>query len=103
MSRSYGDRKDRSDKLMLLKEKVKHLDRENSRLRKELNKALGELAAAHNSIEEKIDEDRGRKRKKADICDGCGKGAYVSAKLTIRGETRVYLTCNTCGQRKTLK
>jgi hypothetical protein len=105
MSQSYGDRSDPGDKLLSLKKKIKFLERENARLRKELNKALQFVSEARNRLEEEkvdFDESSPKKRKKdGGICDNCGKGSFEIFRLKIRDTEKTYLTCNTCKYRKT--
>lgn len=104
MGRTYGDRADGSDKVFLLKKRIKFLEREVARLTKELNKALQFVAEARNKLREDEEVKPHKKAQKGSACDQCGKGSFSEVfKIKIRNQEKVYLTCDTCGYRKSIK
>lgn len=104
MSRTYGDRGDKDNKIRLLKRQLESLKRENARLQRELQKAqsmIDELLSE--SVQEDTDVRKpARKRGDGLVCSDCGKGTLVPMTVKFRdGVEKTYLNCNLCKASKT--
>jgi RNase P subunit RPR2 len=107
MSRTYGDRKDFGDKLVILKKKIKFLERENARLRKELAKLTNLL---QNQVEPESPENSKKTKKmhvipqeKRKQCAHCNSLNVSEMILETRTGSRTYVVCLNCNKRSLIK
>jgi DNA-directed RNA polymerase subunit M/transcription elongation factor TFIIS len=99
LSRSHGDRKDTADRIYVLKKRLLEAERENMRLRKELNKALNSLTHF-----EKDEKPAPVKRKAKITCVKCKSDAITTSSTTLRDNTsRIFHLCDECGHREVIK
>lgn len=79
-----------------LKKRIKSLERENERLRKDIRtgKAFPEL------MEKEEVEVEAVPQKKSKPCPHCGSSDTKMMTLSVRGKDRDYVTCSDCGRRK---
>jgi RNase P subunit RPR2 len=107
MSRTYGDRKDFGDKLVILKKKVKFLERENARLRKELAKLTSFLQ--NQTAQENPENNKKTKKmhiipqEKRKQCSHCNSLNVSEMTLETRGGIRNYVVCLDCSKRTLVK
>lgn len=101
MSRTYGDRSGNGDKQPGLKQKVKSLERENARLRKDLNKALQTIQQLQNGYTE--GETRRVKQlpeaQPSVLCSKCKSNDIGEMELGLRSFTVRFWICRSCGAR----
>jgi hypothetical protein len=106
VSRTYGDRGDKDNKIRMLKRQADSLKRENTRLRRDLEKAQGMIddLLAESPDHTEHEDKKARKRGDSLVCDNCQKGVYVPLNIKLRdGTQKTYLTCNVCRDSKAQK
>ena len=103
MSRKRGERSpaQEAEDLKVLKSRLRSLERENQRLRKELRKRVEVEVPTDEAIEETWTSKEPVQQSSTHKCPQCGSADTVTLlDVTIRnGARKVNISCNACGKR----